>query len=115
MAIPEDAVQHAVLSVVQLNKKHYQLSLPGGQSLELAVVDMFNVRVMHAGKPVAQATFQPLSSLNNLEMPPLYKMVTFQDGEGEKLHGCQSLLEAVVAVYAYYTNGSIRPWRQAVK
>lgn len=111
MTIPEDVV----LSVAQLNKKHYQLSLAAGQRLELAVVDMFNVHVLDAGKPVARATFQPLSSLNNLEMQPVYKLTAFQDGEGKRLHGCQSLLEAVIAIYAYYTNGAIRPWRQALK
>ncbi|AKR42597.1 hypothetical protein [Methylophilus sp. TWE2] len=106
--------ENAVLSVMQWNKKHYQASLMDGQHLEL-VVDMFNVQVMHAGRPVAKATFQPLSSLNNLEMQPVYKLAAFQDDEGENLHGCQPLLETVFAVYAYYTNGSIRPWRQAVK
>jgi len=106
--------ENAVLSVMQWNKKHYQASLMDGQHLEL-VVDMFNVQVMHAGRPVAKATFQPLSSLNNLEMQPVYRLAAFQDNEGENLHGCQPLLETVFAVYAYYTNGSIRPWRQAVK
>lgn len=106
--------EYEVLSVMQWNKKHYQASLTGGQYLEL-VVDMFNVQVMHAGRPVAKATFQPLSSLNNLEMQPVYRLAAFQDGDGENLHGCQPLLEAVVAIYAHYTNGSIRSWRQAVK
>jgi hypothetical protein len=106
MTVPENGV----LSVSQLNKKHYQASLVGGQRLELAVVDMFNVHVLDADKPLARATFQPLSSLNNLEMQPVYKLAAFQDGEGAELHGCQSLLEAVVAIYAYYTNGAIRPW-----
>jgi hypothetical protein len=107
--------ENAVLSVMQWNKKHYQASLTDGQHLEL-VVDMFNVQVMHAGRTIAKVTFQPLSSLNNLEMQPVYKLAAFQDGEGESLHGCQPLLlETVVAIYAYYTNGSIRLWRQAVK
>jgi len=97
--------KNAVLSVMQWNKKHYQASL---------VVDMFNVQVTHAGRPIAKVTFQPLSSLNNLEMQPVYKLAAFQDGEGENLHGCQPLLETVVAIYAYYTNGSIRSWRQKV-
>lgn len=107
--------EEVVLSVAQLNKKHYQLFLAAGQCLELAVVDMFNVHVLEGGKPLARATFQPLSSLNNLEMQPVYKLVTFQNGDGERLHGCLSLLETVVAIYAYYTNGSIRSWREALK
>lgn len=105
--------ENAVLSVMQWNKKHYQVSLTDGQHLEL-VVDMFNVQVTHADRPIAKATFQPLSSLNNLEMQPVYKLAAFQDGEGENLHGCQPLLETVVAIYAYYTNGNIRSWRQKV-
>lgn len=104
-----------VVSVEQRNKKHYQLSLTNGQQLELAVVDMFNVHVMHAGKSVACATFQPLSSLNNIEMQPMYRMVAFEDGEGGTLDSWLPLLESVFAVYAYYTNGTIRPWRQALK
>lgn len=104
--------ENAVLSVMQWNKKHYQASLADGQHLEL-VVDMFNVQVIHAGRPVAKATFQPLSSLNNLEMQPVYRLAAFQNDRGEHLHGCLPLLETLFSIYAYYTNGSIRPWRQA--
>lgn len=106
--------ENAVLSVEQLDKKHYQLALTDGQQLELAV-DMFNVQVKQAGLSLACATFQPLSSLNNLEMQPMYRMVSFQGMVDAKLDRCEQLLESVFAVYAYYTNGSIRPWRQALK
>jgi hypothetical protein len=106
---------NAVLSVEQLNKKHYQLALADGQQLELAVENMFNVHVKQAGLSLACATFQPLSSLNNLEMQPMYRMVSFETMAGARLGSCEQLLESVCAVYAYYTNGSIRPWRQALK
>jgi hypothetical protein len=106
---------NAVLSVAQLNKKQYQLALMDGQQLELAVVDMFNVHVRQAGRSLACATFQPLSSLNNLEMQPVYRMVSFQAMADSRLDRCQHLLESVFAVYAYYTNGSIRPWRHRLK
>lgn len=106
---------NAVLSVAQLNKKQYQLALMDGQQLELAVVDMFNVYVRQSGRSLACATFQPLSSLNNLEMQPMYRMVSFQAMVDSKLDSCEQLLESVFAVYAYYTNGSIRPWRHRLK
>jgi len=104
-----------VNSVTQHNKKQYALSLPGGQTLELKVADMFNVQLLQQGILLACVHFQPLSSLNNIEMQPLYRVASLRTAAGEDTQLSAELLACVFAVYRYYTNGSIRPWRQAVK
>jgi hypothetical protein len=110
-----ELLQLAVKSVVQQNKKHYALTLCGGQALELRVTDMFNVHLLQQDHPLACVHFQPLSSLNNIEMQPIYRVASLRTATGEDTQLSAELLECVFAVYRYYTNGSIRPWRNAVK
>jgi hypothetical protein len=110
-----ELLMSAVKSVVQQNKKHYALTLHDGQALQLKVADMFNVHVLQQGHPLACVHFQPLSSLNNIEMQPIYRVASLRTAAGEDAQLSAELLECVFAVYRYYTNGSIRPWRYAVK
>jgi hypothetical protein len=105
----------AVKSVTQQNKKQYALTLHDGQALQLQVTDMFNVHLLQQDHPLACVHFQPLSSLNNIEMQPMYRVASLRTSTGEDVQLSGELLECVFAVYRYYTNGSIRPWRNAVK
>ncbi len=105
--MPNLSVSH----IERCNKKHYLLWLSDGQSMQLLITDMFNVKVMHAGQEVAAARFQPLSSLNNIEMQPLYRINHYQAPSGVFSLLNDGLLNAILSVYAFYTHGIIRPWR----
>lgn len=105
----------AVQSVTQHHKKQYFLSLHDGSLLQLQVVDMFNVHILQQGRSLVCVHFQPLSSLNNIEMQPIYRIASLRNAAGEDVRLSEALLECVLAVYRYYTNGSIRPWRPTVK
>jgi|GEM_PF-463103 hypothetical protein len=105
----------AVKSVTQQTKKHYALTMHDDQALQLQVTDMFNVQLLQQDQPLVCVHFQPLSSLNNIEMQPMYRVASLRTATGEDTQLSTELLECVFAVYRYYTNGSIRPWRSAVK
>lgn len=97
--------------IERLNKKHYLLCLTDGQMLQLSISDMFSVKVMHAEAEIAYVHFQPLSSLNNIEMPPLYRITNYRAPNGIFSILSDSLLDSILSVYAVYTRGIIRPWR----
>lgn len=100
--------------IEQLNKKHYLLWLSDGQSMQLSITDMFNVKVMQAEQEIASVNFQPLSSLNNIEMSPLYRIHDYQPPIGVFSLLADGLLNAILSVYAFYTHGIIKPWRAGV-
>lgn len=103
--------QLIISHIERLNKRHYLLWLSDGQSMQLSIADMFNVKVMLSGQEVASAHFQPLSSLNNIEMPPLYRINDYQAPSGVFSLLADGLLNAILSVYASYTHGIIKPWR----
>lgn len=99
----------------QRNKKDYQLTLHDGQQLELAVTDMFSVAVFRQGQALLHIRFKPLSSLNNLEMQPVYRVASLLVADDLQGGYWQEWLECMLTVYRYYTRGSIHPWRPALK
>lgn len=100
-----------IRSIESFSKKHYQLRLSDGQCLSLMIADMFSVNVTLDGEAITQVRFQPLSSLNNLEMQPVYRISYYQAASGGWQPLAQALLDTMVDVYAAYTQGSIKPWR----
>jgi hypothetical protein len=102
-----------VSHIERCNKKHYLLWLSDGQSMRLLIADMFNVKVMQADQEIAAAHFQPLSSLNNIEMQPLYRINHYQAPTGVFSLLTDGLLNAILSVYAFYTHGIIKPWQAA--
>ncbi|KQT38176.1 MULTISPECIES: hypothetical protein [unclassified Methylophilus] len=107
--MPQLIISH----IERLNKRHYLLWLSDGQSLQLSITDMFNVKVMLADQEVASVHFQPLSSLNNIEMPPLYRINDYRAPAGVFALLADGFLNAILSVYAFYTHGIIKPWRAA--
>lgn len=100
-----------VVSMVQLNKRHYQLWFGDAQYLQLRIEGMFEVLVTHGVTEVARIHFQPLSSLNNLEMQPVYRVAAYQVSRELVADMASGLLESALAIYAYYTQGMIKPLR----
>ena len=114
MQVPK-LLMSSVASMMQHNKKQYAITLQGGQMLDLQVSDMFHVQLQQHGRLLANMHFQPLSSLNNLEMPPDYRVASLLTDQGEVPEISEALLTCLYTVYGYYTRGSIRPWRRVVK
>lgn len=103
-----------VEQMTQHNKKLYGVTLRDGQSLQLAVQDMFTVQLIQHSRVLLNVRFQPLSSLNNLEIQPVYRVADMQMDKQINPELEEELLMCVFAVYRYYTRGSIRPWRSRV-
>lgn len=107
--MPQLMISH----IERLNKKQYVLWLSDGQAMQLSITDMFSVNVMQKNTHIAYVHFQPLSSLNNIEMQPIYRITNYQSPVGVFSAMTEGLLHTILNVYAFYTHGIIRPWRPA--
>ncbi len=107
-------VEVSVSCMWQLNKRDYQVWLTDGRSLLLRVVGMFDIVVTQDQHEVARIGFQPLSSLNNIEMPPVYRIASYHALQHAQSAIARTLLECMLCVYRFYTNGSIKPLRDVV-
>ncbi|SDK80538.1 hypothetical protein SAMN05192566_2496 [Methylophilus rhizosphaerae] len=101
----------AISDIEQLNKKQYRLRLNDGQVMQLSISGMFSLHVMQAEREIAQVILQPLSSLNNPEIQPIYRVTNYQAPTGDLSLLAEALLDAMLRIYAWYTRGSIRPFR----
>jgi hypothetical protein len=100
-----------VASMERLNKKQYLLHLNDGQVMQLSITDMFSISIVQEDKGIAHIRFQPLSSLNNIEMQPIYRITDYHAPAGILASLSEGFLDVMVTVYAFYTQGSIRPLR----
>lgn len=97
----------SILYVEALNKRDQRLFLATGAVLELTVENMHEVALYQGPHKVGRLRFEALSSLNNIEISPLYQLreATLDDGlraDAAAIH------RAAVALFKAYTNGRIR-------
>lgn len=104
----------SVSSMRQLNKRDYQVWLTDGRSLLLRVVGMFDIVVTQDQHEVARIGFQPLTSLNNIETPPIYRVASYHALQHAQTAAARTMLECMLCVFRFYTNGSIKPLRDGV-
>ena len=69
------------------------------------------VGVDQAEQEVAGVDFAPLSSLNNLELQPVYRVADYRMSAKISPALAQELLDAMTGVCASYTGGRVRPFR----
>ncbi len=100
-----------IRDVEPLNKKQYLLRLSDGQEMRLYINAMFSAHVTQAEQEVAGVDFAPLSSLNNLELQPVYRVADYRMSAKISPALAQELLDAMTGVYASYTGGRVRPFR----
>ena len=101
--------------MMQQNKKLYSVLLQDGQSLVLSVENMFTVQLRQQNRILLNVRFQPLSSLNNLEIQPMYRMADILMDDALDHVLADALLACIFTVYQCYTGGSIHPWLPCVK
>lgn len=96
-----------ILHIEALNKRDQRLHLDSGAVVDLTVENMHEVAMYRGEEKIGRLRFEALSSLNNIEISPLYHLyeATLQDAFG--LHA-QAINRAGVALFLAYTNGRVR-------
>lgn len=96
-----------IVEIHPINKRDQRITLDNGIVLNISVEQIFRVNFYLNDAEVGHLKFESLSSLNNLEMRPIYKI----NGESFKHPALsadtEQLREAAIALYQSYTNGKI--------
>lgn len=90
-----------------LNKRDQRLHLDSGAVVDITVENMHEVAIYQGKEKVGGLKFEALSSLNNIEISPLYHLyeATLQSAFGQQM---KDINRAGVALFQSYTNGRIR-------
>lgn len=97
-----------VLHVHAINKKDQQLHLSGGQVIGLSVERMFEVGMYLDQQEIGRIRFEALSSLNNPEISPLYKLHTCHADHPLLKRNFKEIMQVALDLFRQYTNGRIR-------
>lgn len=96
------------IQIIPINKKCQDMILSSGQRLQLVIETMFNVKIYDDRICVINMKFHPLTSLNNPELSPRYKMISSAI-ETELIHGShQDISKIAMDFFCVYTGGSIQ-------
>jgi len=96
------------MQVVTVTKKDQDLLFASGNTLRISVERMFEVGIYEGVAEVARIRFEALSSLNNLELPPLYRLSAASISAAMPKEQLADAGRAAIALFQYYTNGSVR-------
>ena len=96
-----------ILHIETLNKRDQRIHLDSGAVVDITVEHMHEVAMYHGEEKIGRLKFEALSSLNNIEISPLYHLyeATLQAAFGAQM---QDINRAGVALFQSYTNGRIR-------
>ena len=96
-----------ILHIETLNKRDQRLHLDSGAVVDLTVENMHEVAMYRGEEKIGRLRFEALSSLNNIEISPLYHLyeATLNDTFGPQM---KDINRAGVALFQAYTNGRIR-------
>ncbi len=98
------------IQVTTINHKRQKLHLNSGQELAIAIENMFDVNIYDGEQKIGQLRFQPLSSLNNPEISPVYKMTRSSILSQKLQHSpdAEVVSKMAMALYCQYTNGRVQ-------
>ncbi|HEY0268709.1 MAG TPA: hypothetical protein VGC12_05680 [Methyloradius sp.] len=94
--------------ITALNKKQQELHLNPETSIGLCIEKMFEIALYLSNEEIGRLKFKPLTSLNNLEISPIYKL---DEASIRHLHNSKDrdcIIEAAVNLFEDYTNGSVK-------
>ena len=98
----------AIIQIIPINKKCQDMLLGSGQRLKVVIETMFNVKIYDDSVCVINMEFHPLTSLNNPELSPRYKIIS-SNIETELIHGSyQDVSKIAMDFFCMYTGGSIQ-------
>ena len=90
------------------SKKRRILFLGDGTRVDIHVASMFDVELQQEGQVIGRLSFSALSSLNNLEMNPLYLLHEATITAEPMLTEANTLFLAAIQFFREYTNGKFR-------
>ncbi|SNR80289.1 hypothetical protein SAMN05192560_1168 [Methylobacillus rhizosphaerae] len=98
-----------ILNIQPLNKRDQRITLENGSIIDISVRQIFNVNFYQEDAVIGHVTFESLSSLNNLELQPVYKLKEESLTHPALSTDATQLREAAITLYRTYTNGKILP------
>ncbi|WP_334107900.1 hypothetical protein [Methylobacillus sp.] len=101
-----------IVELHAINKRDQRITLDSGVVLNISVEQIFLVNFYLDGTEVGHLKFESLSSLNNLEMRPIYKINGESFEHPALAADAEQLREAAIALYQSYTNGKILPLKE---
>lgn len=95
------------IHIEALNKRDHRIHLESGTVVDITVENMHEVAMYHGEEKIGMLRFEALSSLNNIEISPLYHLyeAMMNDTFGPQM---KDINRAGVALFQAYTNGRIR-------
>lgn len=95
------------MHIEALNKRDHRIHLDSGLTVDITVENMHEVAIYQGKEKVGRLKFEALSSLNNIEISPLYHLyeATLQEVFSTQM---RDINRAGVALFKSYTNGRIR-------
>lgn len=101
-----------IVEIHPINKRDQRITLDNGIVLNISVEQIFRVNFYLDDAEVGHLKFESLSSLNNLEMRPIYKINGESFEHPALAADAGQLREAAIALYQSYTNGRILPIKE---
>ncbi|ABE50830.1 hypothetical protein [Methylobacillus flagellatus] len=90
-----------------INKRDQRITLDNGATLSISVEQIFKVNFYLDDAIVGYLRFESLSSLNNLEIRPVYKLREESFEHPVLAPEADALRSAAIALFQAYTNGKI--------
>jgi hypothetical protein len=97
-----------ILHIETLNKRDQRIHLDSGAVVELTVENMHEVAMYLQHEEVGRLHFEALSSLNNIDIGPLYQLRAVSLHHAAVDADVKALNRAGIALFKAYTNGRIK-------
>lgn len=98
----------AIAHTYHITKKAYRVELDSGEKVELLVENMHEIALRHEQHEIGRLKFAALSSLNNIDISPLYSLYQASFDSRQLQAAATELQLAAVELFRAYTNGRIR-------
>lgn len=96
-----------IAHVHSVTKKVQRLELDNGNTIELRI-EMQQVLIYHGENDIGRLSFSALSSLNNVEIRPLYHLDHYTFTQADFMQEKHAVLTVAVELFKTYTNGRIK-------
>lgn len=98
-----------ILHIETLNKRDQRIHLDSGAVVDITVENMHEVAIYLQQQEVGRLYFEALSSLNNVDISPLYRLRAATLRQSAVGPDVKALWRAGIALFQAYTNGRIKP------
>lgn len=96
-----------IKQIHRMNKRVQMLELHDAQVIELRIDTMHATAILQDGEEIGRLTFQALSSLNNIDISPLYKVHSYVLKKGSLVSEAEVICSCAIDHFRSFTNGRI--------